>query len=663
MAYLLASIAFMVFLASHAPKKKSLFSPWHQRAVALLLGVGAFDSMLLPLAEDWMGTLGVTAAMVAAVWYGHIFWLRDFSGKPVRLRPRQQSLRDYAPAVLLFFSVAGMLYRTMPSLFGSGEMWAEAATNYFWHARYDDLLTNLTTLDAGYVPLAARLCAVAIQATRLSPQLIPYAYQAWTLLFISACLAYLALPRWRCLIPSDLARCMICVALACHPDFDLKAFINFPYYGAIPLFLHLMALVQDQLIGRSVPDERPSVPAWRVLGFSLFAGVFCVSKPHFIAFAPTLALLLLLGLRRRRLALLAPACAGLAALGVQMVVLVQSRAADTNAARPGLGVLARWLAQLTFVIPAMNLGGKALWVPAMASHALSSFMVIGGLVAAGFMAQHICRGDRQALVGVVAVGLSTFFGALLLSVMAFVLSYQAVWQSDNFESVALRWFFMPCLAAFLVLAVIIARSYANRHVPWLLGAWLLASFPFGFGAWPVDAVWAKVGYSSWQSLAPQVFGADGDKGCIPVDPLPFTFQIDCEPLLTLSPEERAGGYVTLVQEIVVAAPKEAVAWSVDSFSVLFERLPPFNAQPVPTLVTAKALGQDGQVLGTAQGRAVPGTLSVNFAFKPAVNGVAALALTAEKSGSLNLMSRTGETLDPIWMWFGRRFQGANVAKG
>jgi hypothetical protein len=115
--------------------------------------------------------------------------------------------------------------------------------------------------------------------------------------------------------------------------------------------------------------------------------------------------------------------------------------------------------------------------------------------------------------------------------------------------------------------------------------------------------------------------------------------------------------------LVMPAPKDAASWSVDSFSVLFDRPPPFNSQPDALLITAKALGQNGQVLGTSQAHSKLGTLSVTFAFKPAVDGVAGIALQPSKAGSLNLISRSVQTLDPIWMWFGRRLQGTSVAKG
>src|SRR5260221_12059054 len=49
-----------------------------------------------------------------------------------------------------------------PSLTYHAEMFAENGTNYFIHAYKDNLLTNLVTTDAGYLPLAQRLIAVIL---------------------------------------------------------------------------------------------------------------------------------------------------------------------------------------------------------------------------------------------------------------------------------------------------------------------------------------------------------------------------------------------------------------------------------------------------------------------------------------------------------------------
>ena len=232
--------------------------PFYQRWAALLVAVGILQywvvvTWLSPAEGDaaavipiWPAVIALGASALLLAWGGR-FWLQVLQPTAPILAGWQQRVRDYGPAVLCMVCTCAMLYHQVPTLFQSGEMWSDAATNYFKFAHYDGLWANVVAKDTGYMPWAARFFAVLVALFHVPAVWVPFVYQGIALVAIGALTAAFALPQCRSIVPSDAARFLVCRALACEPDYDLKSFINFPYYAAIVVFILLWTLPRKKI--------------------------------------------------------------------------------------------------------------------------------------------------------------------------------------------------------------------------------------------------------------------------------------------------------------------------------------------------------------------------------------------------------------------------------
>ena len=92
---------------------------------------------------------------------------------------------------LLFFTLK------LPSWVFSGNMWDEAATNYFASAQDLPLLLGLTQTDAGYFSLPPRLIAALSELLLLPASAVPYFYTFSSAIATAMLVGVFILPQFR----------------------------------------------------------------------------------------------------------------------------------------------------------------------------------------------------------------------------------------------------------------------------------------------------------------------------------------------------------------------------------------------------------------------------------------------------------------------------------
>lgn len=156
----------------------------------------------------------------------------------------------------------------------SGQMWAESATLY--HQNASGSLEQFLVKDAGYFVFPQQLIAFLGYYLGVSAKNIPYFYNGVATLLSAAMVSLFCLPRFRCIINSDITRLILCVALFCVGDFETRNYISFTYYSAI----YVLVIVTLALV-----DKQRALP-W----YAWFMPLFFLAKPAIIALTPALFL-------------------------------------------------------------------------------------------------------------------------------------------------------------------------------------------------------------------------------------------------------------------------------------------------------------------------------------------------------------------------------------
>lgn len=128
-----------------------------------------------------------------------------------------------------------------PSLTYSPEIWAEAATNYFSTPFDVGFWKSFFTLDFGYLPLWPRIIASFTYLFSLSSKNVTLIYQIFSILFICFSTSYIALKNNAHFIKSDILRFFLSILFSFLLDYELHTFINFSYWGLIPVSFYLLS--------------------------------------------------------------------------------------------------------------------------------------------------------------------------------------------------------------------------------------------------------------------------------------------------------------------------------------------------------------------------------------------------------------------------------------
>jgi len=150
---------------------------------------------------------------------------------------------EHKKSKILFFLSFTILFLfwhfKVPSLGYKAEVWAEAGTNFFWSADNFSILENLNTPDAGYFPFLQRFIALIIVKFLGLKLQYPFLIQFISNCIIAFCSSIICLRFFENIIKQVYMRFLIGISIGLIPDYELHTFINFPYYGIIPLVLTL----------------------------------------------------------------------------------------------------------------------------------------------------------------------------------------------------------------------------------------------------------------------------------------------------------------------------------------------------------------------------------------------------------------------------------------
>lgn len=128
-----------------------------------------------------------------------------------------------------------------PTLTYAPEIWAESATNYFITPFNVGFWKSFLTLDYGYLPLWPRTIASFSYLFSVSSKSTTFIYQIFSFLFICFSTSYIALKNNASFIKSDVLRFFLSILFSLLLDYELHTFINFSYWGLIPVSFYLLS--------------------------------------------------------------------------------------------------------------------------------------------------------------------------------------------------------------------------------------------------------------------------------------------------------------------------------------------------------------------------------------------------------------------------------------
>ena len=580
----------------------------------------------------WLCFLLATGTSTVMNYLGQRYWVFVDCAEQGReiFRAYTYRARDYMPALFCAVSCAGYLWGNYPTMFRNGEIWAEAAVNYFANARSLSLVENLFVLDFSYLPLFVRLWAMLVQSLGIPAAWVPVAYQSIALVIISACVAFFALPWFRILIASDTARVFVCAGIALCPDYEVKAFINFSYFLAIVFYLTLAWYCADTNVSRR--------RALLCGGLLLLAAL---SKPHFLSFAPILAVLTCLSIYRRQgwatLMLGLPLTGCLA----QLLIAVMHRGQIDQAGPVPFGQVLSLSARWVPIGAVHQLVGRALLSPKLR---YTVFAIVFGvlLVSVAWIRR------RQWLTQSawpLAIAFSTLCFGVFLSVAPYPDRYEPYGGHYPVIFVGGRHFFVPMLAIYLAFAITMARMLPRRWSPWLIALWLPLSYPFGWHHKGRDLGWPVANASSWQGFTSHVFAPSGGapaRGCIPINPHPWHFTQDCQVLADL---ENSHAHVLAPVAESYPTPPNAAFWHVDAVGMRLSEPHTGDRMLVAYDAENRELGRGVEIEATA-------AYLTHFYFPTPIARPKRVALLAPASPALSVVvdKTRGQ---PNWIWLGR----------
>ncbi|PJZ89434.1 hypothetical protein [Leptospira levettii] len=121
------------------------------------------------------------------------------------------------------------------------EFYAEAGTNFFYNSYENTFLKALRIPEAGYLPLVQRISSeILVYFGRFYPSIFPNLYGIFSIFIISLLTALINLNDFKVLIKDNFIRFILSLTLLTFPDFEIFAFINFPYFGYLFIFLAII---------------------------------------------------------------------------------------------------------------------------------------------------------------------------------------------------------------------------------------------------------------------------------------------------------------------------------------------------------------------------------------------------------------------------------------
>ncbi len=433
----------------------------------------------------------------------------------------------------------------------SGEMWAEAATSYYFKATHSNILIRLFHPEAGYLALLGRALAFIGNEIKFPATMVPYYYNFSAIIITAISGSMFCLPVFRHVIVSDALRLTVATAFLTLFNFETITFINFAYCGLLVIIgLTIVSLKSEDVAVAAVPWW-----AW------LFT-IFILSKPQFVLLFPFFVAAAFVARRSWRILMIACAVAAL----LQLMSIVQNHASFGTQINTDLAAL--------FEVPLLLLlyaGGfmTALWLghePAITLAHISPYALsILGTVIFIALARlfWISRGVvRQLLL----IGMLLILGTLAMNII--VMPGQWNFTFAYFEHFQVYRHVLPAfLAGYLIVgAVMLTAAHAvqnwssrqagrNQLARYLRLLNIHQTAVVFFVFWFLASGWAYRGISglaipdfpitsasSWQQMASHL-DAKLKPLCIPINPYPWRVEHHCGVFApTQMPDPQAGPY-------------------------------------------------------------------------------------------------------------------------
>ena len=436
--------------------------------------------------------------------------------------------RGFFLALLCILGVNLFLY---PTSFFKAEMWAEAGTNYFYHAHYSGFIQNLIQDDYGYLPWLPRLISNMVEQLHVPLRYLPQVYQGISIIFVSLCCALPALPFFRFVVASDFLRFLLAFSLALNFDYDLHMYINMTYYAAVPLTLFLF--FPDQ-IAEALQRKRR---VWSV-ALGLFGLLIMASKALFIVMAPLFAILWLRAVWQKNrvqitLTTLTLLGAVIQVLGIAYHAMHKVLPTEHLPLRTLLKSTLFNTVGLFYYAAIGNLLRTDLAVPA-ALFLVSTLLL---LVYSAFYTYK--KQDGRRLWWLICALVTAVLSSAMVTLNSFSISMPHRLALD-FDYMSKRAWFIAVVPVYFFVAwqflIWLQRKTENKTQFKKLTLQFLAVAVFVASNGPFhesqrrDVGWPEVGYSQWATFAP-LMAESPDHYCVPLNPFLWTLNHNCEVLV------------------------------------------------------------------------------------------------------------------------------------
>ena len=506
----------------------------------------------------------------------------------------------WLPTALFFACIAfyGIYLSVMQAQWvWSGEMWAEMATNYFVNANAPSLVANLFAIDAGYVPLPQRLLAWMGHLLRLPAAVIPFFYTWSAILITGALVATFCLRPFRALVKSDWSRFFVAISVLLVADFETRTFINFTYF--IAFFVAIVSAL-------AIVNRSSDVPWW-----AWCIPVLMVSKPALLAVLPTMVMAALVCQERFRRVVYVTVFL----CSVHLLVMIFGLPSNPVAGATEHGLLEKLLATAQYFIGFAGAFFVGKNVSQNLVNPLASGLIFLALCAFAVYAK---RSRANALI---LVGTSLLFLNVLLNAFAMADS----WNEDMHRLAGTPVYRHIIVGYFGVILVVVALSELLSEHPWARAiSRRLSMGPILYLLWFVLSGWLAsantlnrapgvpaIFNSQWQLMSETIDG--GEPVCVPVDPIGWIFERNCQMLnidVSWGKTYKFERLPTTGERGTLAVTPLPVPPHVDLMSLAVLAKPPTHE---PLLATAKAVfhmkdGSTRYLRGARQLRAAGGLI-------------------------------------------------------
>ena len=191
--------------------------------------------------------------------------------------------------ILCSFFILWVFYIFLyPSLSYNPQVFAEQGSNYLFYAYNKTFGQNIWKDDAGYLVWLPRVIALLVSAIA-SPYWFIVLCNLIALALSSFFVSFINHQSLRSLLPGDMRRFWLglILGLCVLPNYEVFTYINFSYIGFIFVALLLFA-------------DKEHMRAAEYIAYSALCALLCISKFHFVLFAPFFAFFMIIHHRQNQ---------------------------------------------------------------------------------------------------------------------------------------------------------------------------------------------------------------------------------------------------------------------------------------------------------------------------------------------------------------------------